>query len=124
MKALSIRQPYASAIIFGWKTVEIRSWKTKYRGDLLICSTQKEFRSEDGTIFPGGYALGVVELLDVHKMTKNDLLYAYEPAGTRFEDYINHYAWIIALKHKIVPFHVKGKQGFYEVDHEIEIILN
>lgn len=36
MKALSIRQPYAALVLSGLKTLEIRSWKTRYRGPLLI----------------------------------------------------------------------------------------
>ncbi|MEY5098061.1 MAG: hypothetical protein RJA36_780 [Pseudomonadota bacterium] len=36
MKALSIWQPWASAIALGHKRVETRSWSTPYRGPLLI----------------------------------------------------------------------------------------
>ena len=36
MKALTIRQPWAWAIIFDGKDVENRSWNTSYRGDLAI----------------------------------------------------------------------------------------
>ena len=36
MKCLSIRQPWASAIIYGGKDIENRTWTTKYRGLLLI----------------------------------------------------------------------------------------
>lgn len=36
MKALSIQQPWAEAIVRGWKPVENRSWFTAYRGPLLI----------------------------------------------------------------------------------------
>lgn len=36
MKTLSIRQPWAWAIIHGGKDVENRSWQTKYRGRILI----------------------------------------------------------------------------------------
>ena len=36
MKTLSIRQPYASLICRGIKTIENRSWDTFYRGKLLI----------------------------------------------------------------------------------------
>ena len=36
MKTLSVRQPYASLICYGIKTVENRTWKTDYRGRLLI----------------------------------------------------------------------------------------
>lgn len=34
--ALSIRQPYAWAIVEGWKDVENRSWSTKRRGTIAV----------------------------------------------------------------------------------------
>lgn len=36
MKALSLWQPWASAIALGAKRIETRSWKTNYQGPLLI----------------------------------------------------------------------------------------
>lgn len=36
MKCISIRQPWASLIVSGMKTVENRSWTTNYRGPILI----------------------------------------------------------------------------------------
>jgi activating signal cointegrator 1 len=36
VKALTIRQPWASLIAAGVKTIETRGWRTSYRGDILI----------------------------------------------------------------------------------------
>ena len=36
MKVLTIRQPWATLIVEGYKRFEFRSWKTNYRGDILI----------------------------------------------------------------------------------------
>jgi len=36
MKALTVRQPWAHHIAQGLKTIEVRSWRTSYRGPLLI----------------------------------------------------------------------------------------
>lgn len=36
MKFLTIRQPWASLIAVGAKTIETRGWSTKYRGSLAI----------------------------------------------------------------------------------------
>ena len=36
MKALTIKQPWASLIAHGVKDIENRTWKTKYRGKILI----------------------------------------------------------------------------------------
>jgi len=42
MKALSIRQPYAWAIIAGYKPVENRDWSTNFRGRVLIHASKRE----------------------------------------------------------------------------------
>ena len=36
MQVLTIKQPWATLIMQGYKRFEFRSWQTKYRGDLLI----------------------------------------------------------------------------------------
>ena len=36
MKVITIKQPWASLIAKGYKEYEFRTWKTKYRGDILI----------------------------------------------------------------------------------------
>ena len=36
MKAISVKQPWASLIISGIKDIENRKWKTNYRGRVLI----------------------------------------------------------------------------------------
>ena len=49
MKAISIRQPWAWAIIYAGKTVENRNWATKYRGPILIHAAQKMLQEEYDT---------------------------------------------------------------------------
>jgi hypothetical protein len=34
--ALSIRQPWAWLIVHGWKNIENRTWRTRFRGPVLI----------------------------------------------------------------------------------------
>lgn len=41
IKFISIRQPWAWCIVNGYKDVENRTWKTKYRGRILIHASQK-----------------------------------------------------------------------------------
>lgn len=38
MKVLTIKEPWATLIIDGYKMYEFRSWKTNYRGKILIHS--------------------------------------------------------------------------------------
>jgi hypothetical protein len=65
MKALSIRQPWATLIVLGMKTVENRSWVTNYRGKLLIHAAKtitkedmqagRKFCQENGFPFPENF---------------------------------------------------------------------
>lgn len=41
MKAISIRQPWASLIVAGVKDIENRSWPTNYRGKVLVHASKK-----------------------------------------------------------------------------------
>lgn len=41
MKVLSIKEPFASLILNKHKTIETRSWKTNYRGELFIHASGK-----------------------------------------------------------------------------------
>ena len=36
MKVITIKQPWATLIVKGYKEYEFRTWKTKYRGEILI----------------------------------------------------------------------------------------
>ena len=54
MYALSIHPEYARAIVAGTKRIENRSWRTHYRGPLLIHATK-----------PVGAFIGIVDLVDV-----------------------------------------------------------
>ena len=36
MKVITIKQPWATLIAKGYKEYEFRTWKTKYRGEILI----------------------------------------------------------------------------------------
>ena len=115
VKALSIMPPYAMEIYDGLKTIEWRSWKTDYRGDLLICSSSRKC---EGCI--SGYALCMVELVDVVPFTKKHLRGALmdeipEPAG---------YAWILRNVRNIVPFPHKGKLHIYDVDASLVKVLS
>jgi activating signal cointegrator 1 len=72
-KALSVRQPWASLIVCGLKTVEIRTWQTTHRGPLYIHASKSldemamnRFQL-DGP--PTGALLGTVELVKVEPFT-------------------------------------------------------
>lgn len=78
MKVLTIRQPWATLIIQGYKRFEFRSWQTKYRGELLIHAGKgidKEAMNRLKNYLPDelplGKILGKVELVDCIKCDEN-----------------------------------------------------
>ena len=109
MKAISVRQPWASMIAQGNKTIETRTWQTRYRGDLLIVSSKRP-------IFPGlpsGKALCLAQLYDCRPMMAED-----EPAA-RCKSYPGAWAWKLRNIRPVEPFAVRGTLGLYEVDDSL-----
>ncbi len=79
MRALSVRQPWASLIAIGEKTIELRSWRTHYRGPVLIVASARPDRRADlGALAcrtldrPHGVAVALVELYDVRPFARAD----------------------------------------------------
>lgn len=82
MKVLTVRQPWAWAIIHGGKLVENRTWLTHYRGPVaihagtlwsrrgrsspLIRPAFMAARHPLGTIFHRSVIIGLAELVDAH----------------------------------------------------------
>ena len=46
MKVLTIRQPWASLILLGYKDVENRTWKTSVRGKIAIHASQSKAKED------------------------------------------------------------------------------
>ncbi len=113
MKAMSLHQPWASMIAHGEKTIETRKWRTRYRGDLLICSTKKIYGIQTHTL-PYGMALAVVNLWDCQLMVADDS----GPARVSFYRNPGLWSWFLKDIRPIKPFPVVGRQGFYEVEYE------
>ncbi len=125
MKCLSIREPWASLIVNGYKKYEFRSWKTKYRGKILIHASlsiekdnEKRFK-ELGLDYKCGYIIGEAQLVDcieVNKEFENSLIrensLVYGASRGR-----GGYAWkLINIKKYDTPILVKGKLGLWNYD--------
>lgn len=105
IKALSLKQPFASWVAEGRKTLETRVWSTDYRGDILICASQ----SGDGE--PRGVALCIVTLKDIRPMVADDA------EAACIDPYPHAKAWIIDnLRLLKKPFPVKGQLGLFDVE--------
>lgn len=51
MKAITIKQPWASLIAIGAKRIETRSWQTKYRGPIAIHSSAHWSNKERNLVY-------------------------------------------------------------------------
>ena len=111
MKALSVQQPWASLIADGYKTIEVRSWATKHRGPLLICtSARPKIVMDDGTVLPCGQALALVDVIDCRPFGKRgDLTKScMDGMGIKLADVEGH-AWILENIRPIAPFPSEGQ---------------
>ena len=115
MKALTIHPLYAGGIAFGLKTIEVRSWRTDYRGDILITSSSKLLHD---TI--PGHALCIARLDDVRPIKKKDAEFAMmRPADID----ASCFAWCLSDIRLIKPVPVKGRLSLWNCDIEPEIIM-
>lgn len=123
MKALTVCQPYAWALIHGPKRIENRTWYTHYRGALLIHAgkSKKWWPDEpvlaDGTPIPPptelawGAIIGSVTLHDCVPISY------FGPHRSPFA--CGPFCWRTEhpIAFKPVPF--RGAMGFFEVPHEV-----
>lgn len=108
MKALSLREPWAGLIRSGKKTIETRTWSSRYRGEVLICASKLPASPL------AGQAVAVAKLVDCRPMTKAD------EAAAGCELYPKAVAWILEEIRPIRPFPVKGTLGLTDVDVLVE----
>lgn len=140
MKTITAWQPWATLLATGKKHNETRSWKTSYRGEILIHAAKAdhsgilmhiplnelEYFQEAGVTnekLPTGVIIGKAKLVDCFQIDEayRRKLQKENPAELAFGDYtIGRYAWVMAdqvLFDKQIP--AKGKQGLWNWDGEI-----
>ena len=88
-------------IASGRKTLEIRSRRTRHRGELLICQSR------------GGGAVAIVEVLGCRAATFAD----YDACGGL--DPSGQYAWELRLVRRVTSDVIKGRLGLYDVDRDL-----
>ncbi len=103
--AISVRQPWASLIAEGKKTIETRTRRTLYRGPLLIVASARP-----KGLGPVGCAMAMVDVVDCRPMTAAD-----EPAAC-CPVYKGAWAWVLANVRPVPPTAVKGRLGVYRVE--------
>lgn len=132
MKVLSIKEPYASLIVNNVKKIETRSWKTKYRGELLIHASktkEKNLTKEVVSISKNihincGKIICRANLKDCVYMDEEFIKKIKEnPTEYHCGEYkIGRYAWILEDIKPLVPIPAKGKLNIWNYDGEYELL--
>ena len=131
MKCLSICQPFAELIIQGKKTIELRKWNTKFRGEFLVHAAKnileedfKRMKISPKTVTTGAI-IGKVNLVDVKKYDSDKELKADKKKHHSISDNTkNKYGFILENPKKLrVPIEYLGKLNFFEF-HPDEIKNN
>ena len=123
-KCLSLKQPYAQLVASGKKTIELRTWNTKFRGEFLIHASKKidvkayERLKIDPHSLITGAIIGKVNLYDVK---------SYDSRESLMRDRKRHFADVddidpgFGFKIKDAqkfrePIIIPGKLGFFNIE--------
>ena len=132
LRALTVKQPYANdlvtaaykdenGVVYGRKSIEVRSKKTSYRGDVLICSSANP-------VYPGmesGVTLGLVELYDIKPIkdfTPEDWENTRIPKEKR-EKITKGFGWLMRNPRRVIEMPIKGQLGIYNLIYTKDVIL-
>lgn len=129
MKTITVKQPYASLIAAGIKKYEFRTWKSKYRGKLLIHAGKgidkkamekfKDYNLE----YPAGCVIAICDMVDCVKiddearemlLKENELVYGKTACDKDFDGY----GFKLENVKKIEVIPVKGALSFWEYDYK------
>ena len=131
MKVLTIKQPWASLIVNGYKKYEFRSWKTNYRGKILIHAglslekTMVNRFNEYNLEYVYGAIIGEAELTDCILVDQNfnNELREINPLVYAKSNHVEKYAWKLDnIKKYDNPIYIKGKLGLWSINiHELRL---
>lgn len=122
--AIAVIQPWAHAIVHGWKDIENREWHTNFRGPVCIHASKfdkrkfaEQLEGYKATVIPAGplahipdfgfddltfgAIIGVVDIVDCVTRSASPWFF-----GT--------YGFVLTNARPIDPIPVKGKQGFFD----------
>lgn len=136
MRVISLKQPWATLIALGEKSIETRSWATKYRGEIAIHASKtidkkrfeqptfkrvlKKHGITDISQIPTGVILAVANLVDVK--TTDELKKIINRQEKILGIYTNgRVGWMLEDIKSVTPIPVNGKLGVWEYDIEIGV---
>ena len=129
MKTITIKQPYASLIAAGIKKYEFRTWKSKYRGKLLIHAGKGIDKKAMGKFknynleYPSSCIIAICDMVDCVKideetrkmlLKENELVYGKAAMDKSFDGY----GFRLENVKMIEEISVKGALSFWEYDYK------
>jgi len=129
MKVITIKQPFASLIAEGIKEYEFRTWKTKYRGEILIHAgksidkkAMKKFEKYN-LDYPTGCIIAKANVTDCIKIDNEARVMLKEKNPLVYSGVINHpewdgYGFKLENVTKIDPIYMNGKLSLWDYDYE------
>ena len=135
MKVITLIEPWGSLIMLGIKTIETRSWKTNYRGELYIHTSKKRERRTDDKFLNAmelvnsapiyGHIIAKCILSDCIEITESfaESIYLLDKTNYNLGNFSSgRYAWILT---DIIPLAdyipAIGKQGFWYYHNDIKL---
>lgn len=111
MKALSLRQPWANMVAREKKTIETRTWSTKYRGTIAIHAAKS--KKGYGGLHPEPPYGAIVALAYIYMcrpMQEDD----EHEACCKL--YPGAWAWHLSMIRPVEPVFCRGMMGLFEID--------
>lgn len=130
MKVITIKQPWATLIAEGYKEYEFRTWKTKYRGDILIHAgkgidkkVMERFKYLD-LEYPTGKIIAKASITDCVKvddrlrqlLAKKDKI-VYKGIIDKTASDWDGYGFKLEKVFKINPIEINGKLSLWDYDY-------
>ncbi len=126
MKVITLKQPWASLVAYGIKKYEFRTWKTNYRGKLLIhagAGIDKDEMKKYGDLgidFPKSKIIAIVDLVDCclldDELNKKIILENNIAYGNKIR---TGYAWKLDnVKMINIDKKINGQLGLWNYDYE------
>lgn len=135
MKAISLWQPWASAMALGWKQIETRHWQARYRGPMAIHAAKRWTADERDEweiaveIYGDRYALPVkpplgciVAVGNLHDIRPSEDLHGtIAPEEREWGNYgPNRFGWVFRdIRALAEPIPWRGEQGLFDIPDEV-----
>ncbi len=130
MKAISLWQPYASAVVAGVKTYETRHWECKFRGEMAIHAAKRWTRDERDTWetyagkygFPADPPLGaIVAVCNLAFILPTEQLQKLPMKEQMWGDYgLRRFGWKLDdVRPLRQPVPCVGRQSFWTLDDDM-----